>query len=1044
MEAEPDYFEMTAGSTNTFTSTITVTSIDGFAEIIALTLPDPSPLSALLSAPSVDLRFVTSASVTLTISAGSTVPAAAYTVIVEGSGGSPAIFNSASLSVEVLGPDFNIEANPSSLILGPVDSKTSTITVTSENGFVGTVSLSLDVEPPDLGASLSAPSVTLGSGGSETVVLTVTSASATPAGDYDVVITGTTGTLEDPLEDSETVNVKVTPDFFMLSDTFLLEILPGETKGSKITVFSLFGFSGDVDLEVVPFPPPPPEFEIVLDPLSVTLTADGSAESTLMVTVDASFEVQALVPIHIVGTGGEPPIERSAAVLVLVPEIDISASPDSLAIDPGSTGSSTISVKSLLHFDGTVTLTATPSDACLEVAFLSPGSTVDLSPGEEESRTLSIIVDDVTPPGIYTVVVDGIVEAEPPYPVFDFALVVVNVGGVDTTPPTWPLEASLTPTLVSQTSVTLSWTDADDNVGVTRYEIWQDGLPVETVVGATTVTVTGLSPDTTYEFQVVAYDAEENFSFGPTLTVTTASTTNNPPTASFTFTPSPATVGEPVSFDGSGSTDTDGTIVDHSWTFGDSGTATDSSASHTYNSAGTFTVTLTVTDDDGATDTETQSITVSEPSVNNPPSLTVPASPVTGDELSEISFTVSASDPDDGQTVTVVCDDCASRGAVFTSNPGSPASGTFRWSPTEPQGADNDYVFTFLATDNGSPVRSDTETVTVHVSEVNLPPVLASIGDKTVQETTSLSFTATASDSDLPTQTLTFSLGPVDTGDFPVGATITESGAFSWTPTAAQGPGSYRARITVTDGSLNDFEDITITVSETPVNNPPVLASIGNKPVNEEALLSFTATATDPDGDELTFSLNPGAPSGASITAGGVFSWTPTEAQGPGSYTVTITVSDGSLTDSETITITVNEVNQPPVLSAPGSRTVTQGSQLTFTVTATDLDSPQTLTYSLEPGAPAGASISSTGVFSWTPSADQATGPYTITVRVSDGTASDTETFTVTVNAPPQAPPAPRPFWEEYWYVLVIIALFLVGIPVVIKARGKPRPTSRA
>ena len=57
----------------------------------------------------------------------------------------------------------------------------------------------------------------------------------------------------------------------------------------------------------------------------------------------------------------------------------------------------------------------------------------------------------------------------------------------------------------------------------------------------------------------------------------------------------------------------------------------------------------------------------------------------------------------------------------------------------------------------------------------------------------------------------------------------------------------------------------------------------------------------------------------------GVFTWTPTEAQGPGSYTFDVIVSDGTLTDSETITITVSEVNVAPVLDAIGNQTVDEG-----------------------------------------------------------------------------------------------------------------------
>ena len=63
-------------------------------------------------------------------------------------------------------------------------------------------------------------------------------------------------------------------------------------------------------------------------------------------------------------------------------------------------------------------------------------------------------------------------------------------------------------------------------------------------------------------------------------------------------------------------------------------------------------------------------------------------------------------------------------------------------------------------------------------------------------------------------------------------------------------------------------------------------------------------------------------------------------------------VSDGGLTDSETITVTVNEINAAPVLAAIGNRTVNEGVTLTFAATASDADlPPNPLTFSLT-GAP--------------------------------------------------------------------------------------------
>jgi VCBS repeat-containing protein len=120
---------------------------------------------------------------------------------------------------------------------------------------------------------------------------------------------------------------------------------------------------------------------------------------------------------------------------------------------------------------------------------------------------------------------------------------------------------------------------------------------------------------------------------------------------------------------------------------------------------------------------------------------------------------------------------------------------------------------------------------------------------------------------------------------------------------------------TASDGSLTNSETITITVNN--VNRAPVLAAIGSKAVDENSALTFTVTATDPDGTIPTLTSS-ALPSGATFNgATGAFVWTPSYTQS-GSYTVTFTASDGALTNSETITITVNNINRAPIATADG------------------------------------------------------------------------------------------------------------------------------
>src|SRR5258707_11836723 len=120
-----------------------------------------------------------------------------------------------------------------------------------------------------------------------------------------------------------------------------------------------------------------------------------------------------------------------------------------------------------------------------------------------------------------------------------------------------------------------------------------------------------------------------------------------------------------------------------------------------------------------------------------------------------------------------------------------------------------------------------------------------------------------------------------------------------------------------------------------------------NKTTNELVNLEFTVVATDPNaGQTLTYSLTLGTPAatGATInSATGAFSWTPTEAQGPGVYPVTVTATDNGspvMSGSASFTITVNEVNSAPVVTNPGNQTVNELATLAFTATATDSDIP--------------------------------------------------------------------------------------------------------
>src|SRR6267143_1711042 len=423
--------------------------------------------------------------------------------------------------------------------------------------------------------------------------------------------------------------------------------------------------------------------------------------------------------------------------------------------------------------------------------------------------------------------------------------------------------------------------------------------------------------------------------------------------------------------------------------------------------ANSFTVRAT----DTAGNQRTVTRTITRTASNQPPVLN-PLGNQTAPEEQLLSFTATATDSDLPANLLPFSVADGTSGLVPVGAAIDPTTGVFTWTPTEAQGPGT-FTFDVVVSDG---TATDAETITVTVHEVNQAPVLGAIGTQSIDEGTLLTFTATATDPDLPANNLTFSLAAGTSGLVPAGATINGStGVFSWTPTEAQGPGTFTFDVVVSDGTATDAETITVTVHE--VNQAPVLGAIGTQSIDEGTLLTFTATATDPDlpANLLTFSLADGTsglvPAGATINSStGVFSWTPTEAQGPGTFTFDVVVSDGTATDAETITVTVNEVNQAPVLGAIGTHRIDEGTLLSFTATATDPDLPaNNLTFSLADGTsglvPVGAAIDpTTGVFTWTPTEAQGPGTFTFDVVVSDGTATDAETITVTVHEVNAAP----------------------------------------
>src|SRR6185436_17768939 len=168
-------------------------------------------------------------------------------------------------------------------------------------------------------------------------------------------------------------------------------------------------------------------------------------------------------------------------------------------------------------------------------------------------------------------------------------------------------------------------------------------------------------------------------------------------------------------------------------------------------------------------------------------------------------------------------------------------------------------------------------------------PVLSVPASQTTSELVAFGANVSATDADLPANTLVFALV-----SGPTGLTVSPTGAIAWTPTEAQGSGTYPVQVKVTDNgtpALSVTESFTLTVNE--VNAAPGLTVPASQSISEQVAFSASASATDADlpANTLTFALVSG-PTGLTVSPSGAIAWTPNEAQGPGTYPVQLKVTD--------------------------------------------------------------------------------------------------------------------------------------------------------
>lgn len=251
--------------------------------------------------------------------------------------------------------------------------------------------------------------------------------------------------------------------------------------------------------------------------------------------------------------------------------------------------------------------------------------------------------------------------------------------------------------------------------------------------------------------------------------------------------------------------------------------------------------------------------------------------------------------------------------------------------------------------------------------------------------------------------------------------------------------GTDRFSFRVQDASLASPEaEVSITID--PVNDAPVFQESLVRQVLVGDALAFRVAVVDPEAPQeqrLSFDLVKG-PQGFQVATDGWVTWRPLSSQGPGNYSAEIRVADNgrpSLGSTKTLQFQVVARNEAPVLAVPVDRMIPASTLFALTLSAQDPDLPrQTLTYRLASG-PSGMTVSGAGQLSWrTPAATQPALPQTVRIEVTDGRATNSGSFRLTVVSPASVLPVTQVSAVSSTH-LVLSVLGLSGTSYAVEAQ---------
>jgi uncharacterized membrane protein len=349
-------------------STISTTVSGGFNSAVSLSVSGlPTGVTASFSATSIAAPG--SGSSTLTLTAGSTAAAGTTNVTVTASGGG--VTHTATIALTVTQPDFSLSASPTSLSIVQGSTGSSTITTSVSGGFNSAVSLSASGLPSGVTASFSPTSIAAPGSGSSTLTLSASSTATT--GTATVTVTAAGGGVTHTTTINLTITSAATPDFALAASPTSLSIAQGTSGSTTISTTVSGGFNSAVSLSASGLPA---GVTASFNPTSIA--APGSGSSTLTLTA-SSTATAGSATVTVTATGGGVTHTVTIALTVTHPDFSVSASPASVSIVQGASGSTTISTAVSGGFNSAVSLSASGLPSGVTASFnpasiAAPGS----------------------------------------------------------------------------------------------------------------------------------------------------------------------------------------------------------------------------------------------------------------------------------------------------------------------------------------------------------------------------------------------------------------------------------------------------------------------------------------------------------------------------------------------------------------------------------------------------------------------------------------------------------------------------------------------